>query len=68
MCHQVFVVLFSWDSKNRTWELTDTLRPAIVNLDWQKGGKTVFKSINYAGYIGVLTAMKPVRCRCVWLY
>lgn len=52
--------LHSWDSKNRTWELTDVLRPAIVSLDWQKGGQTVFKSVNYAGYIGVLTAVKQV--------
>ncbi|KAH3838776.1 hypothetical protein DPMN_112191 [Dreissena polymorpha] len=50
----------SWDVKNRTWQLTDILRPAIVTLDWQRGGKTLFKSVNYAGYIGVLTAIKPV--------
>ncbi|XP_045202882.2 acid ceramidase-like [Mercenaria mercenaria] len=53
-----FGLFLGWDPKNRTWQLTDVLRPAIVNLDWQRGGKTVFKSVNYAGYVGVLTAIK----------
>ncbi|KAH3838740.1 acid ceramidase-like [Dreissena polymorpha] len=54
-----FGLFLGWDVKNRTWQLTDILRPAIVTLDWQRGGKTLFKSVNYAGYIGVLTAIKP---------
>lgn len=53
-----FGLFLGWDPKNRTWELTDVLRPAIVQLDWQRGGNTVFKSVNYAGYIGILTAIK----------
>lgn len=54
-----FGLFLGWDPKNRTWQLTDVLRPAIVNVDWQRSGKTVFKSVNYAGYVGVLTAIKP---------
>jgi acid ceramidase len=52
--------LFSWNQKTHAWNITTALRPAIVNLDWQKGGKTVFKSVNFAGYVGILTAIKPV--------
>lgn len=33
----------------------------IVNLDFQKKGKTVYKTVNFAGYIGALTGIKPVR-------
>eukprot|EP01059_Diplonema_ambulator_P036903 TRINITY_DN949_c0_g1_i1.p1 TRINITY_DN949_c0_g1~~TRINITY_DN949_c0_g1_i1.p1 ORF type:complete len:416 (+),score=177.06 TRINITY_DN949_c0_g1_i1:42-1289(+) len=40
------------------WELTEALRPLIINVDWQKGGKTIFSSVQYAGYIGVHTGMK----------
>lgn len=51
---------YRWDIKNHTWEITEALRPMILNVDYQKGGKTVFKAVHYAGYIGILTAIKPV--------
>lgn len=54
-----FGLFLGWDVKTKTWEITDALRPTVVNLDFQKGGKTVFKSVNFAGYIGILTAVKP---------
>ncbi|RUS81319.1 hypothetical protein EGW08_010926 [Elysia chlorotica] len=54
-----FGLFMGWDVKNRTWAITERLRPLIVNLDWQRGGKTVFKSVNYAGFVGILTAIKP---------
>ncbi len=57
----MFCVTCRWNGKNNSWEITDALRPAIVNLDFQKKGKTVFKSVNFAGYVGILTGMKPVR-------
>lgn len=47
--------------KNHTWLTTEALRPLVVELDFQRGGKTVYKSVNFAGYIGVLTGMKPHR-------
>jgi len=55
-------VLCSWDAKNHTWKLSEALRLAVVTVDWQRNNKTVFKSVNYAGYIGALTAIKPVCC------
>ncbi|CAL1548652.1 unnamed protein product [Lymnaea stagnalis] len=54
-----FGLLFGWDVSNKTWTVTERLRPLIVNLDWQRGGETVFKSVNYAGYTGILTGVKP---------
>ena len=40
--------------------MSEALRPALVNLDFQRGGKTLFVATNYAGYVGILTGMKPV--------
>ncbi|KAH9491918.1 Acid ceramidase [Bulinus truncatus] len=54
-----FGLFFGWDVKNKTWTMTEKLRPLIVNLDWQQNGKTLFRSVNYAGYTGILTAVKP---------
>lgn len=54
-----FGLFIGWDVKNKTWEVTEALRPLVVNLDFQRGGQTVFKSVNFAGYIGILTALKP---------
>lgn len=54
-----FGLFMGWDPKNRTWEITTVLRPAIINLDWQSKGKTVFKSVHFAGYIGILTGISP---------
>lgn len=54
-----FGLFLGWDIKNHTWEITEALRPMILNVDYQKGGKTVFKAVHYAGYIGILTAIKP---------
>ena len=51
---------FRWNTSDDSWEITTELRPMIVNLDFQKGGKTVFKSVNFAGYIGVITGIKQV--------
>lgn len=50
----------SWDIKNKTWLTTEKLRPLTIELDFQKDKQTVFKSISFAGFLGVLTGMKPV--------
>ncbi|GAB1600649.1 acid ceramidase-like [Argonauta hians] len=54
-----FGLFMGWDVKNNTWAITEALRPMIMNLDFQKNNKTVFKSVNFAGYIGVLTGVRP---------
>jgi len=37
---------------------TDTLKNMAVMIDYQKGGKTVFSNVAFAGYIGVLSGFK----------
>jgi len=44
-----------WDG---IW-LTDHLKNLTVTLDFQKGGKTQFYSTSFAGYVGILSGMKP---------
>jgi len=39
--------------------LTETLKEIAVLIDYQKGGKTVFSSAGFAGYVGVLSGFKP---------
>ncbi|KAJ8028247.1 Acid ceramidase [Holothuria leucospilota] len=54
-----FGLFLGWDIKNKTWALTERLRPLIVNIDYQVKGKTVAKAVHFAGYLGVLTGVKP---------
>jgi len=32
-----------------------------VNLEWKRGGETLFKSVNFAGFIGVYNGVRPQR-------
>lgn len=57
----VFVRAYRWDMKNRTWLITEKLRPLVVNIDFRRNNRTVFKSTNFAGYVGMLTGIRPVR-------
>jgi len=56
-----FGIFMGWDVKTHKWQTSELLRPLTVNLDFQRGGKTVFQSVNFAGYIGVLTGIRPHR-------
>ena len=46
--------------RNLDYGVPDLNRITVV-LDFQKGGKTVYKGTTFAGYFGLLTAMKPSR-------
>ncbi|XP_077558208.1 acid ceramidase-like [Haemaphysalis longicornis] len=54
-----FGLFLGWDSRNHTWAMTEVLRPTVVNLDFQRSEKTVFKAVTFAGYLGILTGVKP---------
>lgn len=60
-CHERnLVALHSWDAKNKSWIISEKLKPLVVNLDFRRNNQTVFKSTNFAGYVGMLTGIKPV--------
>lgn len=54
--------------KNRTWIITEKLRPLVVNVDFRRNNHTVFKSTNFAGYVGMLTGIRPVRRKLTWYF
>ncbi|KAI4894481.1 hypothetical protein NFI96_029398 [Prochilodus magdalenae] len=54
-----FGLFMGWDLKNRSWVITETLKPLVVNVDFRRNNSTVFKSTNFAGYVGMLTGMRP---------
>eukprot|EP00794_Sanderia_malayensis_P007413 gene7413-8233_t len=54
-----FGLLMGWDNKNNTWAISELLRPLIMNVIYQKQGKVVFKAVHFAGYVGVITGVKP---------
>ncbi|MGH0132236.1 UNVERIFIED_CONTAM: hypothetical protein FKN15_077757 [Acipenser sinensis] len=55
-----FGLFLGWDIKNKSWAVTEQLRPLVANVDFQKNNKTVFKATSFAGYVGMLTGIKPV--------
>ncbi|XP_030419453.1 acid ceramidase [Gopherus evgoodei] len=54
-----FGLFLGWDIKNSSWIITQELKPLAVTLDFQRNNKTVFKSTNFAGYVGMVSGIKP---------
>ncbi|XP_022685791.1 acid ceramidase-like [Varroa jacobsoni] len=54
-----FGLYLGWNSSSQTWTMTEVLRNTVVQIEWQRGGATVFYSVNFAGYIGILTGLNP---------
>lgn len=53
-----FGEFFGVDKENHTWSLTEALRKLLVTVTFTRGGKEVFTSTTYAGFVGVLSAQK----------
>jgi len=53
-----FGLFMGWNASSHSWSITEALKPIIGEFQFQRGGKTVFTSVNYAGYVGILTALK----------
>lgn len=47
-----------WDTKNNTWKLAELLRPITVNVEFQSKGQTLYKTVQFAGTVGVFTGVK----------
>ncbi|XP_060102404.1 acid ceramidase [Heteronotia binoei] len=54
-----FGLFLGWDIKNSSWIVTQKLKPLMVSLDFQRNNKTVFRSSNLAGYVGMVSGVKP---------
>ncbi|KAI5702678.1 hypothetical protein M8J75_002944 [Diaphorina citri] len=53
-----FGLFLGWDPKNQTWLTTEYLRPLVVNVDFVKNKEVLFSTTTFAGYLGILTALK----------
>ena len=48
------------ETKYKTFRpITKQLKTMIINVNWQRNGVTVFKSNNFAGYIGIYNGLRP---------
>lgn len=54
-----FGIFLGWDIKNHTWLMTEVLRHSMVQLDFYKHKRLLYKSVGFSGYVGVITAIKP---------
>jgi len=45
--------------RNLDFPLTSYLRNLTINVLFQKSGKTLYNGVSYAGYVGLLTGMRP---------
>jgi len=54
-----FGVFLGWNEKSHDWSVTEILRKSIINVDWMKNGQLVFRSVNFAGYVGVYNGVRP---------
>ncbi|XP_019381811.1 PREDICTED: acid ceramidase [Gavialis gangeticus] len=54
-----FGLFLGWDIKNSSWTITQLLKPLVVALEFQRNNKTIFRSANFAGYIGMLSGVRP---------
>ncbi|XP_049577214.1 acid ceramidase [Syngnathus scovelli] len=54
-----FGLFMGWDVKNKSWVMSEQLKSIVVNVDFKRNNRTVFKSTNFAGYVGMLTGIKP---------
>uniref|UniRef100_A0A4W4H394 Acid ceramidase n=1 Tax=Electrophorus electricus TaxID=8005 RepID=A0A4W4H394_ELEEL len=54
-----FGLFLGWDQKNQTWTLTEKLKLLVVNIDFSQNNRTLFRSTSFAGYVGILTGIRP---------
>uniref|UniRef100_A0AAQ4Q6M8 Acid ceramidase n=1 Tax=Gasterosteus aculeatus aculeatus TaxID=481459 RepID=A0AAQ4Q6M8_GASAC len=54
-----FGIFMGWDVKNKSWIISEKLKPLVINLNFKRNNQTLFKSTNFAGYVGLLTGVKP---------
>uniref|UniRef100_A0A0N4ZGA3 Acid ceramidase n=1 Tax=Parastrongyloides trichosuri TaxID=131310 RepID=A0A0N4ZGA3_PARTI len=54
-----FGLFLGWDHVTHNWKASEHLRGMVININWIKDGKLLYKSNNFAGYIGIYNGLKP---------
>ena len=58
--NQDFGTFFVWEGpENHQWAQTERLRDLLINVNFIKDGKLLFKGTTFAGHLGILTGLKP---------
>lgn len=53
-----FGLFLGWDVNTTDWAVTEKLRNMIININWTRNGSTVYKSVNFAGYVGIYNGVR----------
>jgi acid ceramidase len=53
-----FGLFLGWNHTTHEWAVSSHLRKMVVNINWIKDGKVLFKSNNFAGFVGIYNGMK----------
>ncbi|XP_062575232.1 N-acylethanolamine-hydrolyzing acid amidase-like [Saccostrea cucullata] len=48
-----------WHSRNLDYSFVDMLRNITIQVDFIKNNQTVYSGVTYAGYVGLITGMRP---------
>lgn len=54
-----FGLFMGWNETNHGWEMTEKLHNMVINVNWMKNGKLLYKSNNFAGFVGIYNAVRP---------
>lgn len=50
-----FGQFFMWNIQSKTWDLSESLKRVTINVNFNRGGKLLFKASTLAGHVGALT-------------
>eukprot|EP01065_Artemidia_motanka_P026095 TRINITY_DN30_c0_g2_i1.p1 TRINITY_DN30_c0_g2~~TRINITY_DN30_c0_g2_i1.p1 ORF type:complete len:578 (+),score=220.66 TRINITY_DN30_c0_g2_i1:74-1735(+) len=53
-----FGIFMGTNGTTHNWEMTERLRDILINVQVMKGGKILYNSTTYAGFVGLLSANK----------
>lgn len=54
-----FGLFMGWNYTTHNWEISEKLRKMIINVQWMKNGKLLYKSVNFAGFTGIFNSVRP---------
>jgi acid ceramidase len=52
-----FGLLMGWDVANRTWIISELLRPLTITVNFTRGDTLQYITSGFAGFIGVFTGL-----------
>jgi acid ceramidase len=54
-----FGLFLGWDHVTHNWAVSQKLRKMVININWLKNNRLVYKSNNFAGFVGIYNGLKP---------